>query len=79
MIHVSFSLLILIYLLGLLGLIFGAWLWNVLATRSRQKKSVQHRLRCTTCSLEFSDDSQTPLPRCPRCGNLNERSRFSTL
>jgi len=79
MIHVSFSLLILIYLLFQLGLIFGAWLWNVLATRRRLQKSVRHRLRCTACALEFSDESQAPLPRCPRCGNLNERVRFSTL
>ena len=79
MIHVSFSVLILIYLLGLLGLIFGAWLWNVLATGRRLRKNVRHRLRCTSCSLEFSDETGTPLPRCPRCGNLNERTRFSTL
>jgi len=79
MIRVSFSLLILIYLSALLSIIFCAWLWNNLVTRKRREKSLQNRLRCTSCSLEFTDSSQTALPRCPRCGSLNERDRFSIL
>ena len=39
----------------------------------------RHVLRCGMCAFQFEDKSVTLLPRCPRCGSLNERYRISRL
>ncbi len=79
MIRVSLTVLIFIYLFLFLAAIFGQWLWNDLRRKRRENRAVRHRLRCTICSCEFQDDTGELLPRCPRCGSLNERFRASTL
>ena len=74
MIQLSFSHLIFIYLILSLGLVYLAWLWNTITTKRNRKKTQPHRFRCNACSFEFRDDSQAPLPQCPRCGSLNEQA-----
>lgn len=79
MIRVSLTTLIFIYLAVFLNSVFFIWFrWNL--HRARQaRRARQHRLRCTLCAFEYEDRSATPLPRCPRCGSLNERFRLSAL
>jgi len=31
------------------------------------------------CGLEFEDRTDALLPRCPRCGSLNERFKFERI
>ena len=79
MIRVSLSLLIFIYLAASLTIIFSLWIWFEWNRQRRERRAVSHRIRCTLCAFEFEDPSETPLPRCPRCGSLNERERFRML
>jgi len=68
-----------VYLGGFLALIFGNWIvWNIGRLRS-ERQALRHRLRCALCSFEFQDLSDDLLPRCPRCGSLNERTPFRSL
>jgi hypothetical protein len=67
--------LVFVYLGIFLALIFGNWIvWNIGRLR-RERQALRHRLRCALCSFEFDD----LLPRCPRCGSLNERTPFRRL
>ena len=79
MISVPLSFLIFIYLFIFLNTVFFIWLWNIWSRSRQEKASLRHRLRCTICAFEFEDRSDTLLPRCPRCGSLNERFKFRTL
>lgn len=79
MIHVSFSVLIFIYLFLFLSLVFGTWIAIGWRRQRRESRALIHRLRCALCAFEFEDPSETPLPRCPRCGSLNERDPFRSL
>jgi len=78
-IHVSLTMLVFLYLGIFLALIFSNWIvWNIGRLR-RERRALRHRLRCALCSLEFEDASDDHLPRCPRCGSLNERAPFRRL
>lgn len=79
MIRISISALVFVYLLLLLGIIFGTWLSYGLRKKKREKMHARSRIRCSLCAFEYLDESTTELPRCPRCGSLNERLEFSTL
>ena len=79
MIPVSLSYLVLIYLVIMLGPIFAAWLLNEWRRQRRERSAFRHVLRCSLCSFEFEDKTSTLLPRCPRCGSLNERYKLSRL
>ena len=74
MIRVSLSYLVLIYLVLMLGPIFGAWLFNEWHRRHRERAAFRHVLRCRLCAGEYADATSALLPRCPHCGALNERS-----
>ncbi len=79
MIHISLTMLVFVYLGIFLALIFGNWIvWNIGRLR-RERQALRHRLRCALCSFEFEDLSDDLLPRCPRCGSLNERTPFRRL
>ena len=79
MIHASLSTPVFVYLGIFLGVIFANWIgWSIGRLR-RARQALRHRLRCVLCSFEFEDASGDPLPRCPRCGSLNERTRFRRL
>lgn len=79
MIRVTLTTLVFIYLAIFLVAVFIGWVtWNWRRLR-REKAAMRNRLRCTICAFEFEDHTSTLLARCPRCGSLNERYRFSTL
>jgi uncharacterized paraquat-inducible protein A len=78
-IQVSLSVLVFICLGGILVSVFGAWvLWEWRRQR-RERRAFRHVLKCVICAFEFEDQSSAPLPRCPRCGSLNERHRVSRI
>jgi len=79
MIRVSLTLLIFIYLALFLTVVLAHWVWFEWRRQWRERHAVRHRLRCALCAFEFEDTSKEPLPRCPRCGSLNERERFRML
>ena len=79
MIRVSLTVLIFIYLFIFFNAVFFSWLWNIWHRSRREKLALRHRLRCAICAFEFEDATDTLLPRCPRCGSLNERFKFRTL
>lgn len=79
MIRVSLTLLIFIYLFLFLAGIFSAWIYYGLQRKRRDQQALRYRLRCTICAFEFEDRSTELLPRCPRCGSLNERFKLGTL
>lgn len=79
MFRVSLTTLIFIYLAVCLSAIFLVWIVRNMRRIRREKDTLRHRLRCTLCAFEFEDPTDTLLPRCPRCGSLNERFPFSSL
>jgi len=79
MIRVSLTILIFIYLLLFLAAVFCAWLWYGWRSKRREKIALRYRLRCGICAFDFEDTTTTLLPRCPRCGSLNERFSPGTL
>ena len=79
MIHATLTMLVFVYLGVFLAFIFTNWIaWNISRMR-RERRALRHRLRCSLCSFEFEDPSADLLPRCPRCGSLNERMPFRRL
>jgi hypothetical protein len=79
MIRASLAMLVFVYLGGFMALIFGNWIaWNIGRAR-REHQSLRHRLKCMLCSFDFEDPTSDDLPRCPRCGSLNERTPFRRL
>jgi hypothetical protein len=79
MIHATLTTLVFAYLGIFLGAIFSNWIaWNIGRLR-RERRALRHRIRCVLCSFEFEDPSEDLLPRCPRCGSLNERMPFRRL
>lgn len=79
MIRVSLTLLIFIYLTGFLTVVLALWICSEWRRQSRERRAVLHRIRCHLCAFEFEDATDAPLPRCPRCGSLNEREPFRML
>ena len=79
MIRVSLSYLVLIFLVLMLGPILCAWLLSEWRRQRRERAAFIHVTRCGICAFEFEDKTNTLLPRCPRCGSLNERYRLSRL
>ena len=72
-IRVSLALLVTIYLLLFLAAVFLLWIVGEWNRRRRERRSLRYRLRCVICAFEFEDRTDALLPRCPRCGSLNER------
>lgn len=79
MIRVSLTFLIFIYLFFFLNTVFFIWLWDIWQRGRRERHALRHRLRCGICATEFEDHTDAILPRCPRCGSLNERLKFQSL
>ena len=78
-IRVSLAALVTIYLLLSLATIFVLWLVGEWGRRRRERRALRYRLRCVICAFEFEDPTATLLPRCPRCGSLNERYRLEQI
>jgi hypothetical protein len=79
MIRVSLTFLIFIYLFLFLNTVFFIWLHDIWKRGRSERRALRHRLRCGICACEFEDSTDTILPRCPRCGSLNERFKFQSL
>ena len=78
-IRVSLATLVTIYLLLFLAAVFVFWIVGEWNRRRRERRALQHRLRCVICALEFEDRTDALLPRCPHCGSLNERFRMENI
>jgi hypothetical protein len=78
-IRVSLAALVTIYLLLSLATIFVLWLVSEWGRRRRERRALRYRLRCVLCAFEFEDRTAALLPRCPRCGSLNERYRLEQI
>lgn len=79
MIQVSMEFLFLAYLGVALAIIGACWLRARILRHQMEGKELAHRVKCTLCSHTFEDTTATLLPRCPNCGNLNERVRLRNL
>jgi len=78
-IRVSLAALVAIYLFLSLATIFLLWIVGEWGRRRRERRGLRYRLRCVICALEFEDRTTALLPRCPRCGSLNERYRLEQI
>jgi len=78
-IRVSLATLVTIYLLLFLAAVFLFWIIGEWNRRRRERRSLEHRLRCVICAFEFEDRTDALLPRCPHCGSLNERFRMENI
>ncbi len=79
MIHVTFGGLAAIYLALLLGPIFVAWAFTERQRTRRERAAFHNVVRCRICAFEFQDATEEKLPKCPRCGSLNEREPVSRI
>lgn len=79
MIRVPLTEIVFLYLFVFVGILLAAWLLHERRRRERTRRALQFRLRCAICGLEFEDREATPLARCPRCGQPNERLSLDPL
>ena len=79
MIRISLPVLALLYLVGLLATVMGAWLLYEWRAHRRERDAFRHVLRCTLCGFEFEDRTDAELPCCPGCRTRNERTRPAQL
>ena len=79
MIRVELSMLVFIYLFVFLAALFSLWIAYEWKRARREKEALRYRVRCTICATIFEDKSNATLPRCPRCGSLNERLEIGGL
>jgi rubrerythrin len=78
-IQVTLTALVAIYLLLFLAAVFLLWIFEEWNQRRRERRALRYRLRCAICAFEFEDRSAALLPRCPRCGSLNERFKLERI
>ena len=78
-IRVSLAAFVTIYLLLFLAAVFLLWIVGEWNRRRREQRALRYRLRCVICAFEFEDRTPTLLPRCPRCGSLNERFKLDRI
>ena len=78
-IRVSLAALVTIYLLVFLAAVFLLWIVGEWNRRRRERRALRYRLRCVICAFEFEDRTAALLPRCPRCGSLNERFKLEQI
>jgi rRNA maturation endonuclease Nob1 len=76
MIRINLAELVFAYLLVFLAAILAVWIAYEMVRRVRENRSRQYRIRCAVCGMEFEDRTPATLPRCPRCGSLNERDKL---
>lgn len=76
MIRIELPWLVFVYLLVFLAAIFAIWIACEMARRLRENRFLHHRLQCVICGAQYEDRTSTLLPRCPRCGSLNERYKL---
>lgn len=74
MIRVPFETMVFCYLFGALVAVAASWAWHGWRARRAAARERRFRLRCARCALEWEDPAAGPLPKCPRCGSVNERT-----
>ena len=79
MIRVELSVLVFIYLFVFLAAVFSLWIVFEQLRRRREKEALRYLVQCTICASIFEDKTNNLLPRCPRCGSLNERVTIGGL
>jgi len=79
MIRVELSVLVFVYLFVFLAAVFSLWIVYERLRRRREKEALRYWVQCTICASIFEDKTNTSLPRCPRCGSLNERFTIGGL
>jgi hypothetical protein len=79
MIRIELPTLIFIYLYLAVIVIGGLWFLDSWRSQKRKKQALRYTVRCTICASIFEDKTNEPLPRCPRCGCMNERRNFGGL
>lgn len=79
MIRIELPTLIFIYLYLSVIVIGCLWLLDAWRVQKRKKQALRYAVRCTICASIFEDKTNELLPRCPRCGSLNERRNFGGL
>jgi DNA-directed RNA polymerase subunit RPC12/RpoP len=79
MIRVELPVLVFIYLFVFMAAVFSLWIAYEWLRVRRRKETLRYRVQCTICASIFEDRTSTLLPRCPRCGSLNERFRIGGL
>jgi uncharacterized paraquat-inducible protein A len=79
MIRIELPSLIFIYLYLSVIVIGGLWFFDGWRSQKRKKQALRYAVHCTICASIFEDKTNVPLPRCPRCGSLNERRNFGGL
>lgn len=79
MIPISLSLLVTVYLLLFLAAVFLLWIFDEWNRRRHERRALRYRLRCVICAFEFEDRTPASLPKCPRCGSLNERYKLERI
>jgi len=79
MIRVELPGLVFIYLFVFVAAVFLLWIVYEWRCKRYEKETLRHRVQCTICASIFEDKTNTLLPRCPRCGSLNERLRIGGL
>ena len=79
MIRVELPVLVFIYLFVFVAAVFSLWIAYECHRVRREKETLRYRVQCTICASIFEDRTNTLLPRCPRCGSLNERFRIGGL
>ena len=79
MIRVELPVLVFIYLFVFMAAVFSLWIAYEWLRIRRQKETLRYRVQCTICASIFEDRTNTLLPRCPRCGSLNERFSIGGL
>src|SRR5436189_5973969 len=78
-IRVSLTALVTIYLLLFLAAVFLFWIVGEWNRGRRERRALEYRVRCVMCAFEFEDRTDAMLPRCPRCGSLNERFKLERI
>jgi len=76
MIRTEIPLLIFFYLLAFLTGIFLVWAFYATVRKYRAVRLQRHRVQCTICGTNYEDKTREKLPRCPRCGRMNERVKL---
>jgi len=78
MISLSLSGLVFFYAVAFLAVIGLVWFGCEVMRKIRENRACRYWLQCMICGMAYEDRSTTELPRCPRCGSLNERLKVKT-
>jgi DNA-directed RNA polymerase subunit RPC12/RpoP len=55
------------------------WLGTEVLRLRRERRARRHQVACTICGMKYEDLSDDPLPRCPVCSSVNERTKIRDI